>query len=183
MREDLPSGTVTFLFTDVEGSTKLLHQHGDAYADLLGAHREVVRGALRRHSGIEVDTQGDAFFAAFARASAAVAAAQEIRDSLGGGPIRVRIGTHTGEPLVAQEGYVGIDVHRATRVAAAHGGQVVLSRTTRELLGPEVVLRDLGEHRLKDLVEAEPLFQLGAGEFPPLRTIEGSSSRSTTRSR
>ena len=176
MREDLPSGTVTFLFTDVEGSTRLLHQHGDAYADLLDAHREVVRGALRRRSGIEVDTQGDAFFAAFARASAAVAAAEEIREGLSGGPIRVRIGIHTGEPRVTQEGYVGIDVHRAARVAAAaHGSQVVLSRTTRELLGPEVVLRDLGEHRLKDLVEAERLFQLGAGEFPPLRTIDATN--------
>jgi predicted ATPase/class 3 adenylate cyclase len=176
VREDLPSGTVTFLFTDVEGSTRLLHQHGDAYADLLDAHREVVRGALRRRSGIEVDTQGDAFFAAFARASAAVAAAEEIREGLSGGPIRVRIGIHTGEPRVTQEGYVGIDVHRAARVAAAaHGGQVVLSRTTRELLGPEVVLRDLGEHRLKDLVEAERLFQLGAGEFPPLRTIDATN--------
>ena len=92
MREDLPSGTVTFLFTDVAGSTKLLQEHGNAYADLLAAHRNVVRGALRRHSGVEVDTQGDAFFAAFARASHAVAAADEIRDGLGDGPVRVRIG-------------------------------------------------------------------------------------------
>ena len=167
MREDLPSGTVTFLFTDVAGSTKLLHEHGEGYADLLAGHRDVVRTALSRHSGVEVDTQGDAFFAAFARASDAVAAAAEIRDGLGDGPVRVRLGIHTGEPLVTQEGYVGLDVHRAARIAAAaHGGQVVLSRTTRDLLGSDRQLRDLGEHRLKDLIEAERLFQLGDGEFP-----------------
>ncbi|HEY8629958.1 MAG TPA: adenylate/guanylate cyclase domain-containing protein, partial [Gaiellaceae bacterium] len=176
MREDLPSGTVTFLFTDVAGSTKLLQEHGNAYADHLAGHRDVVRGALRRHSGVEVDTQGDAFFAAFARASDAVAAADEIRDGLGDGPVRVRIGIHTGEPLVTQEGYVGLDVHRAARIAAAaHGGQVVLSRTTRDLLGPTSGLRDLGEHRLKDLTEAERLFQLGDDEFPPLRTLDATN--------
>jgi predicted ATPase/class 3 adenylate cyclase len=176
VREDLPSGTVTFLFTDVAGSTKLLHEHGDGYADLLAGHRDVVRGALRRHAGVEVDTQGDAFFAAFARATDAVAAADEIRDGLGDGPVRVRIGIHTGEPLVTQEGYVGLDVHRAARIAAAaHGGQVVLSRATRDLLGPAVGLRDLGEHRLKDLIEAERLFQLGDGEFPPLRTLDATN--------
>ncbi len=176
MREDLPSGTVTFLFTDVAGSTKLLHEHGEGYADLLAAHRDVVRTALSRHSGVEVDTQGDAFFAAFARASDAVAAAAEIRDSLGDGPVRVRIGIHTGEPLVTQEGYVGLDVHRAARIAAAaHGGQVVLSRTTRDLLGRFLGLRDLGEHRLKDLIEAERLFQFGDGEFPPLRTLDATN--------
>jgi predicted ATPase/class 3 adenylate cyclase len=176
MREDLPSGTVTFLFTDVASSTKLLHEHGDGYADLLAAHRVVVRTALSRHSGVEVDTQGDAFFAAFARASDAAAAADEIRDGLGDGPVRVRMGIHTGEPLVTQEGYVGLDVHRAARIAAAaHGGQVVLSRTTRDLLGSDRQLRDLGEHRLKDLVEAERLFQLGNGEFPPLRTLDATN--------
>jgi predicted ATPase/class 3 adenylate cyclase len=176
VREDLPSGTVTFLFTDVAGSTKLLHEHGGAYAGLLAAHRDVVRGALRRHSAVEVDTQGDAFFAAFARASDAVTAADEIRDGLGDGPVRVRIGIHTGEPLVTQEGYVGLDVHRAARIAAAaHGGQVVLSRTTRDLLGSDRQLRDLGEHRLKDLIEAERLFQLGKGEFPPLRTLDATN--------
>jgi len=176
VREDLPSGTVTFLFTDIAGSTKLLHEHGDGYAELLAAHRDVVRDALRRNSGVEVDTQGDAFFVAFARASSAVAAAAEICDGLNDGPIRVRIGIHTGEPLVAQEGYVGLDVHRAARIAAAaHGGQVVLSRTTRDLLGSERTLRDLGEHRLKDLVEAERLFQLGGGDFPPLRTLDATN--------
>jgi predicted ATPase len=123
-----------------------------------------------------VDTQGDAFFAAFARASDAVAAADEIRAGFGDGPVRVRIGIHTGEPLVTQEGYVGLDVHRAARIAAAaHGGQVVLSRTTRDLLGSDQQPRDLGEHRLKDLIEAERLFQLGDADFPPLRTLDATN--------
>ena len=100
----------------------------------------------------------------------------EIRDGLGDGPVRVRIGIHTGEPLVTQEGYVGLDVHRAARIAAAaHGGQVVLSRTTRDLLGSDGLLRDLGEHRLKDLTEAERVFQLGDAEFPPLRTLDATN--------
>jgi predicted ATPase/class 3 adenylate cyclase len=176
MREDLPSGTVTFLFSDVAGSTKLLHEHGDGYVGLLAAHRAVVRTALSRHSGVEVDTQGDAFFAAFARASDAVAAAEEICHGLADGPVRVRIGIHTGEPLVTREGYVGLDVHRAARIAAAaHGGQVVLSRATRDLLGPDRQLRDLGAHRLKDLIEAERLFQFGEREFPPLRTLDATN--------
>ena len=176
MRDDLPSGTVTFVFTDVAGSTRLLQEHGNAYADLLAAHRDVVRAALRRHSGVEVDTQGDAFFAAFARASDAAAAADEMCGGLRDGPVRVRIGIHTGEPLVTQEGYVGLDVHRAARIAAAaHGGQVVLSKTTCDLLDSDRPLRDLGEHRLKDLVEAERLFQLGKGEFPPLRTLDATN--------
>ncbi len=123
-----------------------------------------------------MDTQGDAFFLAFERASDAAAAADEIRDGLRGGPLRVRIGIHTGEPLVTQEGYVGLDVHRAARIAAAaHAGQVVLSTTTRDLLGSDRTLRDLGEHRLKDLIEAERLFQLGDGEFPPLRSIDATN--------
>jgi class 3 adenylate cyclase len=176
VRDDLPSGTVTFVFTDVAGSTRLLQEHGDAYAGLLAAHRDVVRGALQRHSGVEVDTQGDAFFAAFARASDAAAAADEMCDALRDGPLRVRIGIHTGEPLVTQEGYVGLDVHRAARIAAAaHGGQVVLSKTTRDLLDSDRPLRELGEHRLKDLVRAERLFQLGDGEFPPLRTLDATN--------
>jgi predicted ATPase/class 3 adenylate cyclase len=176
VRDDLPSGTVTFLFTDVAGSTKLLQERGDSYADLLAAHREIVRDALRRHSGVEVDTQGDAFFAAFSSASNAAAAAGEISDRLQDGPLRVRIGIHTGEPLVTQEGYVGLDVHRAARIAvAANGGQAVLSKTTRDLLDSDRPLRDLGEHRLKDFVEAERLFQLGNGDFPPLRTLDATN--------
>ena len=173
---NLPSGTVTFLFTDVAGSTKLLHEHGDVYAELLAGHRDVVRAALDRHQGVEVDTQGDAFFAAFARASDAVATAVDIQADLAASPVHVRIGIHTGEPLVGDEGYVGLDVHRAARIAAAaHGGQVVLSRTTRDLLGSSVELRDLGEHRLKDLIEAERLYQLGADGFPPLRTLDATN--------
>src|SRR6266487_2085858 len=106
---DLPSGTVTFLFTDIEGSTRLLHELGDAYTDALAEHRRVVRSVFSEHDGVEVDTQGDAFFGAFARASDAVAAAAEIQRGLGAGPIRVRIGLHTGEPERTSEGYVGLD--------------------------------------------------------------------------
>jgi predicted ATPase/class 3 adenylate cyclase len=175
-RPDLPSGTVTFLFTDVEGSTRLLQEHGAGYADLLAEHRRVLRDAFSRHEGVEVDTQGDAFFVAFPRAGDAVAAADEARLALAPGPIRVRMGVHTGEPIATDEGYVGIDVHRAARIAAsAHGGQIVLSETTRRLLDPGVALRDLGEHRLKDLIGAERLFQLGAGDFPPLRTLDATN--------
>ena len=170
MRE-LPTGTVTFLFTDIEGSTRLLHELGDRYAHVLGEHRRVLRDAFTRHGGVEVDTQGDAFFVAFAKASAALAAAAEARDALADGPIRVRIGVHTGEPVVTSEGYVGVDVHRAARIAAAgHGGQILVSQTTRELSGVEG-LRDLGEHRLKDLSAPERIYQLGDADFPPLKTL------------
>jgi predicted ATPase/class 3 adenylate cyclase len=173
---EFPTGTVTFLFTDVEGSTRLLQEHGAAYADLLGEHRRILRDAFARHSGVEVDTQGDAFFVAFPRAADAVAAAAEAREALETGPIRVRMGIHTGEPIVTDEGYVGIDVHRAARIAAcAYGGQIVVSETTRRLLESELAFRDLGEHRLKDLIGAERLFQLGAGDFPPLRTLDATN--------
>src|SRR5919108_2237598 len=168
---ELPSGTVTFVFTDVEGSTRLLQELGAGYADALSGHRRIVREAFRRHGGVEVDTQGDAFFFAFARASDALAAALDAREGLEQSPIRVRMGLHTGEPIVTNEGYVGIDVHRAARIAAAgHGGQIVLSQATRELAGADG-LRDLGEHRLKDLSAPERLYQLGEGEFPPLKTL------------
>ena len=173
-RRDLPGGTVTFLFTDVEGSTRLLHEHGARYADLLADHRRALREAFARNAGVEVDTQGDAFFVAFPTAAGAVAAAIEANDALGTGPIRVRMGIHTGEPIVTEEGYVGIDVHRAARIAgAAHGGQIVLSEATRSLV--DVAVRDLGEHRLKDLTGAERLFQLGGGDFPPLRTLDATN--------
>jgi class 3 adenylate cyclase len=172
---ELPAGTVTLLFTDVEGSTRLLQEHGPRYADLLAEHRRILREAFSRHSGVEVDMQGDAFFVAFASAADALAAAAEARDELENGHIRVRIGIHTGEPIVTDEGYVGVDVHRAARIAAAaHGGQIVLSDPTRGLLDGASI-RDLGEHRLKDLTGAEHLYQLGDGEFPPLRTLDATN--------
>jgi predicted ATPase/class 3 adenylate cyclase len=168
---DLPSGTVTFLFTDVEGSTKLLQELGARYADALAEHRRKLRALFAEHGGVEVDTQGDAFFVAFRRAQDAAAAAVAAQRELAGGPMRVRMGIHTGEPLVTPEGYAGIDVHRAARIAACgHGGQVLVSQTTRDLVrGFE--LRELGEHRLKDLTRPERLFQLGEGDFPPVRSL------------
>src|SRR5256886_9915947 len=168
---ELPTGTVTFLFTDIEGSTRLLHELGDAYADALAEHRRALREVFSRHSGVEVDTQGDASCVAVARAKDALVAAVEAQRGLANGPIRVRMGLHTGEPVVTDEGYVGIDVHRAARIAAAaHGGQVVVSQTTYDLAGSDG-LRDLGEHRLKDLSAPERIFQLGEGEVPPLKTL------------
>jgi predicted ATPase/class 3 adenylate cyclase len=168
---ELPAGTVSFLFTDVEGSTRLLHELGDAYADVLGEHRRALRECFDRHGGVEVDTQGDAFFVAFAKASDALAAAVDGKTALETGPIRVRMGVHTGEPLLTDEGYVGIDVHRAARIAAVgHGGQILVSQSTRDLAALDG-LRDLGDHRLKDLTAPERIYQLGAGEFPPLRSL------------
>ena len=175
MRADLPTGTVTFLFTDVEGSTKLLHSLGaEAYADALAQHRKVIRDACALEGGVEVDTQGDAFFFAFPSAPRAVSAASAMTEALVSGVIQVRVGLHTGSPLLAEEGYVGDDVHFAARVAASgHGGQVILSRTTAELVG--VTLTDLGEHRLKDIEQAVSIFQLGAAIFPPLKTISNTN--------
>jgi predicted ATPase/class 3 adenylate cyclase len=168
----LPQGTITFLFTDIEGSTRLLQELGDDYADALREHRRALRDAFAHHGGVEVDTQGDAFFVAFAKASDALAAASAARDALGDGPVRVRIGLHTGEPTHTDEGYVGIDVHRAARIAAAgHGGQILLSQSTRDLAGGER-LRDLSVHRLKDLAAPERLYQLGEEEFPPLKSLD-----------
>src|SRR5262245_59917437 len=168
----LPHGTVTFLFTDIEGSTQLLQERGDEYAELLAGHRQALRGEFARYGGVEVDAQGDAFFVAFAKASDALAAAAAVREVLGDGPIQVRIGIHTGEPTVTEEGYVGIDVHRASRIAAAgRGGQILLSQATRDLVHADR-LRDLGVHRLKDLAAPERLYQLGEDEFPPLNTVD-----------
>jgi predicted ATPase len=168
---ELPAGTVTFLFTDVEGSTRLLHRLGDAYAEVLGEHRRVLRECFDRHGGVEVDTQGDAFFVAFARASDALAAAADGAAALEPGPIRVRMGVHTGEPVVTDEGYVGMDVHRAARIAAAgHGGQILVSQSTHDLAGVGT-LRDLGDHRLKDLTAPERIYQLGPDDFPPLKSL------------
>ena len=163
---------MTLLFTDIEGSTRLLHDLGERYADVLAEHRRLLREAFARHGGVEVDTQGDAFFYAFARATDALAAARDGQTALEGGSVRVRIGIHTGEPVVTDEGYVGADVHRAARVMdAGHGGQVLLSETTRQLLDAEAGLRDLGDHRLKDLTAPQRLYQLGNADFPPLKTL------------
>ena len=171
MRNDLPSGTVTFLFTDVEGSTRLLHELGaEDYADALAEHRRVIREACASEGGVEVDTQGDAFFFAFPTAPGALRAALSFTDTLAAGPIAVRVGLHTGTPLVAEEGYVGGDVHRAARIAAAgYGGQVLVSAATAPLV--ELELRDLGEHRLKDLSAPERIYQLGEGNFPALTSL------------
>jgi predicted ATPase/class 3 adenylate cyclase len=170
----LPSGTVTFVFTDVEGSTRLLAELGaDAYGQALEAHRARLREAFR--AGCEIDVLGDALFYAFVRADDAVRAAAAGQRALAGLPVRVRMGVHTGQPAIVGNGYVGLDVHRAARIcAAAHGGQVVLSQATRDLC--DVETRDLGEHRLKDLTQPQRLHQLlgpGLGtEFAPLRTLE-----------
>lgn len=183
---ELPQGTVTLLFTDIEGSTRLLHQLGDRYADVLSKHRDLLRAAFEAHGGREVDTQGDAFLVAFARAADAVSsavAAQRalVRHPWEGPAVRVRVGIHTGEPILARGGYVGLDVHRGARLAAAaHGGQTLLSQTTRDLvehhLPAGVTLRDLGPHRLKDLDRPEGLYQLViddlASDFPAPRTLD-----------
>jgi WD40 repeat protein/class 3 adenylate cyclase len=185
MRE-LPAGTVTFLFTDIEGSTRLLHELGDGYARVLADHRRLLREAFARHRGVEVDTQGDSFFIAFADPRGALAAAAEAQSALArhawpnGAAVRVRMGLHTGEPLVADDHYVGVDVHRAARIAAAaHGGQALVSERTQELVPRDAALstfRDLGSHRLKDLPEPERLYQLVVdglpGSFPPPRVHE-----------
>ena len=173
---NLPTGTLTLVFTDVEGSTTLLRTHGSGYAGLLAEHRSLLREAFAVHGGIEVDTQGDAFFFVFRAAGEAAAAALDGQTALAATPVRVRIGLHTGEPLATDEGYVGIDVHHAARVAACgHGGQIVVSASTRALLADTVELVDLGEHRLKDLGEPERLFQLGAGGFAALKTLDATN--------
>ncbi len=171
VRRDLHSGTVTFLFTDVEGSTRLLHELGaEAYAEALAEHRRVIRDACAAEGGVEVDTQGDAFFFAFPTAPGALAAAAALTTDLASGPIAVRVGLHTGTPLVTEEGYVGDDVHRAARIAAAgHGGQVLVSAATAQLVDGQLV--DLGEHRLKDLSAAERIYQLGEDDFPALKSL------------
>src|SRR6476660_4561784 len=168
----LPAGTGTFLFTDIEGSTRLVHSLGEAgYADALAAHRVILREAFAENGGVEVDTQGDAFFVAFPTAPGAIAAAGAATDRLAGGPISVRIGIHSGTPFVTDEGYVGVDVHRAARIAASgHGGQTLVSAATAGLIDAAAV-RDLGEHRLKDLSAPERIYQLGETEFPPLRSL------------
>src|SRR5438128_8702134 len=168
-----PNGTVTLLFTDIEGSTLLLERLGPKrYAEALELHRLLLREAFERHDGFEVDYEGDAFFVAFSRADDAVAAAGEAQQALAradwpdGQEVRVRMGIHTGEPLVVPPKYVGLDVHKAARiVAAGHGGQVLLSETTKRLI-PGAAAESLGEHRLKDLLQPEPLYQLSVAGVP-----------------
>ncbi|CAN5636426.1 hypothetical protein BH20ACT21_BH20ACT21_16960 [soil metagenome] len=172
----LQTGSVTFLFTDIEGSTRLLDELGaKRFAAALAEHRRLLREAFKRHGGVEVDTQGDAFFVAFSDASGALAAAAEGQVALAQGPVCVRMALHTGEPVITDEGYVGMDVHRAARICStAHGGQVVISATTRALLG-DADLADLGLHRLKDLGRPEKLFQLGRDKFPSLRSLNATN--------
>jgi len=182
-----PSGTVTFLFTDIEGSTRLLRQLGsEHYGRALDDHRRIVRGAATDAGGSEVDTQGDAFFLAFRRADDAARAAVETQRQLAAhgwpddGRLKVRMGLHTTNTVAGDEGYVGIGVHRAARICgAAHGGQVLVSAATAELLRDAeapIGLADLGLHRLRDLDEPEHLFQLTASglaeRFPPPRSLD-----------
>lgn len=171
VRSDLPPGTVTFFFTDAEGSTRLLQELGpEGYAEALAEHRRLIREACTRYDGVEVDTQGDAFFFAFPTAPGALSAAREMTEALASGPIQVRVGLHTGTPLLTDEGYVGGDVHRAARIGAAgRAGQVLVSASTAQLV--ELELTDLGEHRLKDLSAPERIFQLGNAEFPALKSL------------
>jgi YVTN family beta-propeller protein len=183
---DLPTGTITFLFTDIEGSTRLLKHLGEGYAEVLQQHQRLLRDAFEQAGGEEIDTQGDAFFVAFRRARDAVAAAFAAQLALAahhwpnGEPVRVRMGLHTSEPVVGGERYVGLGVHRAARICSAgHGGQILLSGATRELVEDDLPtgtwLRDLGHHRLKDIDRPEHIFELvGDGlatDFPELRTV------------
>ena len=181
-RPRLPEGTVTLLFTDIEGSTRLLHEIGDLYGDVLAEHDRLLRRVWAAHGGVVVDTEGDAFFVAFTDAAEAVAAAASAQSALDahrwphGGCLRVRMGLHTGSPRLRGSNYWGRDVHYAARLcAAAHGGQVLLSESTRALVA-DVAVDDLGEHGLKDFAVPRRLFHLrlggaGAERFPPPRTL------------
>lgn len=188
---ELPTGTVTFLFTDIEGSTRLLQKVGNQFAEILKDHSEIMRAAISASSGVEVGTAGDSFFAAFAEPGDGLRAAVRAQRDLAahrwshGEPVRVRMGLHTGWGELGGDGYVGIDVHRAARIAdAAHGGQVLISDVTARLLEPALPLgvrvRPLGEHRLKDLANPERLHQLEIEglpkDFPPPRSIEARPS-------
>jgi predicted ATPase len=172
---ELPSGRVTLLFSDVEGSTRLIDELGEkGYVQALIEHRRLLRATFSAHGGVEVDTQGDAFLYAFRDPREAVAAAAQGQQALSAGPVKVRIGLHTGNVRLTGEGYAGRELHRAARIAASgHGGQVVLSAATRALVDGNV--SELGEHRLKDFPEPIALFQLGSERFPPLKTISNTN--------
>ena len=184
---ELPTGTVTFVFTDIEGSTRLLQELGDRYPGVRDQQAAIVRRAVAAGGGVEVSTEGDSFFLVFSTPAGALGAATAVQRGLAdhswppGVSVRVRMGLHTGEGVRGGENYLGIDVNRAARIAgAAHGGQVLLSGSTRALverdLPNEVSLRDLGEHRLKDLIHPEHLYDLVIeglpADFPPLRTLD-----------
>ena len=167
---------MTFLFSDVAGSTRLVQELGEGYANVLLDYRARLREVFARHQGVEVDAAGDQFFVAFRGAGDAARAALDAQEALRNSRMKVRIGVHTGDPKVAGDGYVGIDVHRAARISSVvHGGQVVVSDRTRSLLTDDVDVIDLGQHRLKDLVAPEHLFQLGPGDFPPLRSLNAAN--------
>lgn len=182
----LPDGVLALLFTDIEGSTALLHALGEAYPEQLEAQRRIVRASFANYGGIEVDTQGDSFFAVFRSVKNAVSAVAKAQRDLQshdwpkGHPLRVRMGLHCGEPVATSEGYVGADLHRCARImGTGHGGQILLSHAAVALLGdlpPDLELRDLGEHRLKDLPRPEHIFELCLSDlphtFPPLRTLD-----------
>ena len=172
---ELPAGNVSLLFTDIEGSTRLIEELGESgYVDALAEHRRLLRAAFSAHGGVEVDTQGDAFLYAFADPVEALAAAAQGQEALAPGPVQVRMGVHTGVLQLTGEGYAGRELHKAARIAASgHGGQVVVSAATRALIDGE--LTELGEHRLKDFDEPVPLFQFGDGRFPPLKTISNTN--------
>src|SRR6185436_14337378 len=172
---ELPAGVVTFLFTDIEGSTRLMDELGEeAYVGALAEHRRLLRAAFAGQGGVEVDTQGDAFLYAFAAPGDALEAAARGQQALSAGPVRVRMGLHTGDVRRTGEGYAGRELHRAARIAASgHGGQVVVSAATAALVDSN--LEDLGEHRLKDFAEPVALFQLGRERFPPLKTISNTN--------
>lgn len=178
-----PRGTVTLVFTDIEGSTRLLEELGsERYADALRLHRRLLRAVFEHHRGYEVDNEGDSFFVSFGSAEEAVSAAAEVHcaiaeaGSTDGVAVRVRIGVHTGEPRIDPPRYIGLDVHKAARImAAGHGGQTLLSSETERLVHGHFTTRPLGEHRLKDFDEPASLFQLGVDEFPPLKTISSTN--------
>ena len=174
MQPELPTGTVTFLFSDIEGSTRLVQRLGDSYGRALADMRRLIRTATREHNGVEIDAHGDELFTVFHEVAAAVEAQLALRahDWPDDVPVRVRMGIHTGTPAVDEDGYVGIDVHRASRICeAGHGGQIVVSAAAREAIEHDV--KELGEHELVGLHESEFLFQITAvglpDDFPPLR--------------
>ncbi len=174
---ELPAGTITLLFADIERSTVLLQElSAERYGKTLREYRRLLRDAVAEREGVEVGTEGDGFYAAFPSARQALAGAQSAQDAFAAANLSVRMGLHTGEPLVVDGQYSGIDVHRAARIAAAgHGGQVLLSQSTRELVEDALTVRSLGRHRLKDLGEPVELYQLGDADFPPLRSLDSTN--------